>query len=135
MSKYAKGEVISVVLNAAATAGLCGRLSGLSGGSPLAIQGTDGTTATAHNNCLIFLQSGVSGDIVLAQMGGQCEFATAGAAITIGSFATTGAAGKVTAAVSGDRAFLRVVGGNTSTGATSDGSTCVVEFIGPIDIA
>lgn len=133
------GDVISVVLNATATMGYCGRLSGVAaygnGNLPLAIMGTDGTTATAHNNCGIFLQDGVSGDCVELQISGTCEIAIAGAAITIGALATTGAGGKVTAAASGDRAFLRVVRATSAAGTTADTAKCTVILTGPIGLA
>ena len=129
-------SIINCVIASTVTKGRCARLNSAgTGGLPLALVASDGTTATGHYNVGIFLASGVSGDIVPVQVAGVCEIATAGAAIAIGKLATTDASGKVVACASGDRGFLRVIGGKSSAGATADGAECRVVICGPLDVA
>jgi hypothetical protein len=132
-----KGNVTSVVLSGAGPKGHCGRLNGsYSDTLPVALIGSDGTTATAHRNMGIFMESYDSGDLGSLQIDGVCEFAVAGGVIAPGVLCTTSAAGKVVEAASGDRAFMRMIGGKSSTGATADGAHCTVEILPtPIDIA
>ena len=131
------GNVVNCIVASTVTKGRGARLNGAgTGGLPLALLASDGTTATAHNNVGIFLADGVSGDVVpVATVGEHIDYAIAGASITIGALATTGAAGKVAAGASGDRCFLRVVRGKSSAGATADGAQCAVQVVGPIDLA
>ena len=74
--------------------------------------------------------------VATLQIDGVCDFAIAGGVIAPGTLCTTSAAGKVVAAASGDRAFLRMLSGKSSTGATADGAECRVLILPtPIDIA
>lgn len=132
-----KGNIMTVVLSGAGTKGCCGRLNGsYSATLPVALLGSDATTATGHRNCGIFVENYDTGDVGSLQTDGVCEYAVAGAAIQPGVLCTTSAAGKVVAAASGDKAFLRMLGGYSSSGATADGALCRVEILPtPIDIA
>lgn len=130
------GNVINCIVASTVTKGYAARVNGAgTGGLPLALLASDGTTATGHDNIGVFLTDGVAGDVVPVQIDGVCDYAIASASITIGKLATTNAAGKVTAAASGDRAFLRVVRGKSSAGATANGAECSVHICGPLDVA
>jgi hypothetical protein len=119
-------NIITGYASGAITAGCWVRIAGAEGGLPQVIQSTDGTTATAHNNCGIALDTVADNALVSVQIGDLCHVATAAASITLGAMVTCDANGKTKVAASGDRAIGRLIKGNASTGATADTAPCTI---------
>lgn len=133
------GNTLNAYQSDAATRGYCGKLAGTYNSTavlPVSTLSDDGTTASADANVGIYVRDYDAGDVATLQIDGVCDFAIAGGVIAPGTLCTTSAAGKVVAAASGDRAFLRMLSGKSSSGATADGAECRVLILPtPIDIA
>lgn len=117
-------SIKSYRLTGTVTRGRIVKADGLSGGIAAAAQASAGTDAVLG----VALSSGVAGDIVDVQLLGVCPFATASGVLTPGAFVTADAAGKLAAAVSGDRILGVVLSGSTATGATADDATAEVNI-------
>jgi hypothetical protein len=118
-------SIINCRLQSTVSRGYIARINGAhTDGVPLALTASDGTLASGHANVGVFLEDGVSGDMVPVQVAGVCDYVIAGASITIGALATTSAAGKAVAASAGTRACLRILQGWSANGATADGAAC-----------
>lgn len=133
------GNTLNAYQSDNATRGYCGKLAGTYNSTailPVSTLSDDGTTASADANVGIYVRDYDAGDVATLQIDGVCDFAIAGGVIAPGTLCTTSAAGKVVAAASGDRAFLRMLSGKSSSGATADGAECRVLILPtPIDIA
>lgn len=117
-------SIKSYRLTGTVTRGRIVKADGLSGGIAAAAQASAGTDAVLG----VALSSGVAGDIVDVQLLGVCPFATASGVLTPGAFVTADAAGKLAAAVSGDRILGVVLSGSTATGATADDATAEINI-------
>lgn len=117
-------SIKSYRLTGTVTRGRIVKADGLSGGIAAAAQASAGTDAVLG----VALSSGVAGDIVDVQLLGVCPFATASGVLTPGAFVTSDAAGKLAAAVSGDRILGVVLSGSTATGATADDATAEINI-------
>lgn len=117
-------SIKSYRLTGTVTRGRVVKADGLSGGIAAAAQASAGTDAVLG----VALSSGVAGDIVDVQLLGVCPFATASGVLTPGAFVTADAAGKLAAAVSGDRILGVVLSGSTATGATADDATAEINI-------
>lgn len=117
-------SIKSYRLTGTVTRGRIVKADGLSGGIAAAAQASAGTDAVLG----VALSSGVAGDIVDVQLLGVCPFAIASGVLTPGAFVTADAAGKLAAAVSGDRILGVVLSGSTATGATADDATAEVNI-------
>ena len=133
------GNTMSSYQSDVATRGYCGKLTGIYNSTtslPISALSDDGTTASADANVGIYVRDYDAGDVATLQIDGVCDFAIAGGVIAPGTLCTTSAAGKVVAGASGDRAFLKMLSGKSSSGATADGAECRVLILPtPIDIA
>lgn len=129
-------NIITGYASGAITAGCWVRINGAEGGLPQVIQSTDGTTATAHKNRGIALETVADNALVSVQIDGLCHVATAAASITLGSFVTCDANGKTKVAASGDRVCGQLIKGNSSAGATADTAPCtILIYSTPFDVA
>jgi hypothetical protein len=117
-------SIKSYRLTGTVTRGRIVKADGLSGGIAAAAQASAGTDAVLG----VALSSGVAGDIIDVQLLGVCPFATASGVLTPGAFVTADAAGKLAAAVSGDRILGVVLSGSTATGATADDATAEINI-------
>ena len=117
-------SIKSYRLTGTVTRGRVVKANGLSGGIAAAAQASAGTDAVLG----VALSSGVAGDIIDVQLLGVCPFATASGVLTPGDFVTADAAGKLAAAVSGDRILGVVLSGSTATGATADDATAEINI-------